>query len=72
MEIGTRMQAEIEVTVTKPPQEQWQNQNRKYENCFKMHARAEVMLNRASKVGNFPLTRQNILFFAQHKAEIPS
>ena len=40
--------------------------------CFKMHARAEVMPNRASKVGHFPLTRQNILFFAQHKAEMPS
>ena len=40
--------------------------------CFKMHARAEVMPNGASKVGNFPLTRQNILFFAQHKAEMPS
>ena len=40
--------------------------------CFKMHARAEVMPNRASKVGHFPLTRQNILYFAQHKAEMPS
>ena len=40
--------------------------------CFKMHARAEVMPNGASKVGHFPLTRQNILLFAQHKAEMPS
>ena len=39
--------------------------------CFKMHAKAEVMLNRASKVGLFPLSRQNILLFAQHKAEMP-
>ena len=37
-----------------------------------MHAKAEVMPNRASKVGHFPLTRQNILFFAQHKTDIPS
>ena len=39
--------------------------------CLKIHARAEVMLNRASKVGNFPLSRQNILLFAHHKAEMP-
>ena len=36
-----------------------------------MHAEAEAMLNRASKVGHFPLSRQNILFVAQHKAEMP-
>ena len=66
------MQAEREVTVNKPSQEQWQSQDRKYENLFKMHARAEVMPNRASKVGHFPLTRQNVLFFVQHKAEMPS
>ena len=36
-----------------------------------MDAKAEMMLNRASKVGNFPLSRQNILLFAQHKAEMP-
>ena len=35
-----------------------------------MHAKAEAMLNRASKVGHFPLSRQNILLFAQHKAEM--
>ena len=29
--------------------------------CFKMHARAEVVPNKASKMDNFPLTRQNIL-----------
>ena len=40
--------------------------------CLKMHARAEVMINRASKAGDFPLSRRNILFFAQHKAESPS
>ena len=40
--------------------------------CFKMHARAEVMPNGASKVGHFPPTRQNTLFFAQHNAEMPS
>ena len=40
--------------------------------CFKMHARAEVMPNGTSKVGQFPLTRQNILYFAQRKAEMPS
>ena len=39
--------------------------------CFKMQAKAEVMLNRASKVANFPLSRQNILLSAQHKAEMP-
>ena len=32
MEIGTRVQAGIEVTVTRASQEQWQNQDRKYEN----------------------------------------
>ena len=36
-----------------------------------MDAKAEAMLNRASKVGHFPLSRQNILLFAQHKAEMP-
>ena len=36
-----------------------------------MHAKAEVMLNMASKAGNFPLSQQNVLFFAQHKAEMP-
>ena len=36
-----------------------------------MDAKAEVMSNRASKVGHFPLSWQNILLFAQHKAEMP-
>ena len=36
-----------------------------------MDAKAEVMSNRASKVGHFPLSWQNILLFAQHKAETP-
>ena len=40
--------------------------------CVKMHARAEVMPNRVSKVGHFPLTRQNIVFVAQPKAEMLS
>ena len=71
MEIGTRVQAEIEVTVNKPPQEQWQNQDRRYEICFKMDAKAEAMLNRASKVGHFPLSQQNTFLFAHHKAEMP-
>ena len=35
-----------------------------------MDAKAEVMSNRASKVGHFPLSWQNILLFAQHKAEM--
>ena len=48
-----------------------QNQDRRYEICFKMDAKAEVMSHRASKVGHFPLSRQNILLFAQHKAEMP-
>ena len=39
--------------------------------CLKMHARTEVMLKRASKVVHFPLSRRNILFFAQHRAESP-
>ena len=34
MEIGTRVQAGIEVTVNKASQEQWQNQHRRYENLF--------------------------------------
>ena len=68
--LETRVQAEIEATVNKAPQEQWQNQDRRYEICFKMDAKAEVMSNRASKVGHFPLSRQNILIFAQHKAEM--
>ena len=37
-----------------------------------MHARAEVMPNGASKAGHFPPPRQNTLYFAQHKAEMPS
>ena len=37
-----------------------------------MHARAEVMPNRASKGNHFPLIQQKILFFAQHKTEMPS
>ena len=32
--LETRVQAEIEATVNKPPQEQWQNQNRRYENLL--------------------------------------
>ena len=36
-----------------------------------MHAKAEAVLNRASKVGHFPLSRQNILLCAQHKPEMP-
>ena len=34
MEIGTKVQAGIEVTVTRASQEQWQNQDRKYENLL--------------------------------------
>ena len=34
MEIGTRVQAGIEVTVNRASQEQWQNHNRKYENLL--------------------------------------
>ena len=40
--------------------------------CFKMLARAEVMIDRASQAGDFPLSRRNILFVAQHRAENPS
>ena len=65
------MQADREVTVNKACQEKWQSQGRKYENLLKMHARAEVMPNGASKAGHFTPTRQNILFLAQHKAEMP-
>ena len=36
-----------------------------------MDAKAEAMLNRASNVGHFPLSRQNMLLFPQHKAEMP-
>ena len=39
--------------------------------CCKIHAKAEVMLNKAFKVSMFPLSRQNILSVAQHKAEMP-
>ena len=39
--------------------------------CLKMHARTEVMLNRAFKVGHFPLSRRNILVVEQHRAEMP-
>jgi len=34
MEFGTRVQVGMEVTVNKPSQEQWQNQDRKYQNLF--------------------------------------
>ena len=34
MEIGTSMQTGIEVTVNRASQEQWQNQDRKYENLL--------------------------------------
>jgi hypothetical protein len=34
MEIGTKMQAGIEVTVNKASEEKWQNQDRKYENLL--------------------------------------
>ena len=34
MEIGTRMQAGIKVTVNRASQEQWQNQDRKHENLL--------------------------------------
>ena len=34
MEIGTRVQAGIEVTINRASQEQWQNQDRKYENLL--------------------------------------
>ena len=71
MKIGTKVQAGIEVEVTRASQEQWQNQDRKYQICAKMYARTEVMLNMASKGGHFPLSRRNILFFAQHRAEMP-
>ena len=57
MEIGTRVQAGIELTVTRASQEQWQNQDRKYQICAKMYARTEVMLNMASEAGHFPLSR---------------
>ena len=72
MEFGTRVQAEMEMTVNRASQEQWQNQDRNMKICWKMHARAEVMINMASKTSHFPLSRRNILFFAQHRAESPS
>ena len=65
----TRVQAEIEATVNKAPQEQWQNQDRRYEICFKMDAKAEVMSNRASKVSHFPPSRQKLMFLQQHTME---
>ena len=34
MEIGTRVQAGMELTVNRVSQEQWQNQDRKYENLL--------------------------------------
>ena len=34
MEIGTRVQAAIEVTVNRASQEQWQHQDRKHENLL--------------------------------------
>ena len=34
MEIGTRVQAGMEETVNRASQEQWQNQDRKYENLL--------------------------------------
>ena len=34
MEVGTKGQAGIEVTVNRASQEQWQNQDRKYENLL--------------------------------------
>ena len=39
--------------------------------CLKLHARIDVMLNMASKVAHFPLSRWNKFFFAQHRAESP-
>ena len=71
MEIETKVQAGMEETVNSASREQWQNQDRNMKNCLKMYARTEVMLNMASKVGHFPLSRRNMLFFAQHRAESP-
>ena len=34
VEIGTRVQVGMEVTVNRASQEQWQNQDRKYENLI--------------------------------------
>ena len=34
MEIGTKVQAGMEETVNRASQEQWQNQDRKYENLL--------------------------------------
>ena len=39
--------------------------------CFKMHARAEVMPNKASKVGHVPLTRKTYYHLHSTRRKCP-
>ena len=49
MEIGARVQAGIEVAVTRAFQEQWQNQGRKYEKLLQSACEMQMTLNRVSQ-----------------------
>ena len=49
MEFGTRVQAGMEVTVNRASQEQWQNQDRKYDNLLSNSCEMHMTLNRVSQ-----------------------
>ena len=49
MEIGTKVQAGMEETVNRASQEQWQNQDRKYDNLLQKACKMQMTLNRASQ-----------------------
>ena len=45
MEIGTKVQAGIEVAVNRASHEQWQNQDRKYDNLLQNACKMQMKLN---------------------------
>ena len=49
MEIGTRVQAGMEVAVNRASQEQWQNQDRKYEDLLENACEMQMTLNKVSQ-----------------------
>ena len=63
MEIGTRVQAGIEVTVNKASQEQWQNQDRKYENLLDNVCENKSNAKRGLQSGQFSVQSAKRIIF---------
>ena len=71
MEIGTRVQTGMELTVNRASQEQWQNQDRKYENLLENACENRNDAKQGFQSGPFSAQSAKHIIFAQHRAERP-